>query len=378
MTGRPPIFDASQSTGTASADDPRWRLLARLIVTWSTHVEKGDRVLISAGEPGSLLLASLVNAEIVRAGGHPQIVFGSDHLESDMLRYGSTSQARWVPGLERLAMRWADVAIVLRGGDLIHEDGALDPARVAARRAALGQISASRTSRTRWVIVRLPTSGVARQAGRSLQELTEDFFAATLRDWAHEREQAVRVASRLADMQEIHIRGRGTDLRMSVADRTWLIEDGHINLPGGEIATSPREDSAEGEISFEHPAIFAGHVFTGITLVFRRGRVVQAHAERNGALLTELLGIDDGARRIGEVGFGMNHGLRQLHGDLLYDEKVAGTFHLALGRSYAACGGTNSSDLHWDIVKDFRDQGTVTIDDRVVLGPDGLLEWQSP
>jgi len=353
--------------------DPRWVQLGEQIVQWSTGVQSGDRVLISADGSASLALAGLIHMEVVRAGGHPQVIFSSDDFESDLLRHGSMTQAAWTPGIERLAMRWADVAIVLRGGDVVHTDGAIPAAHAAARRAALGRISAARTARTRWVIVRVPTAGVARHAGRSLQDLTEAFFAASLRDWSHEGDVARQLTSALGGSHEVHVRAHETDLRMSIAGRTWLVEDGHINVPGGEIATSPLEDSAEGEILFEHPAIFAGHVFEGIRLAFRHGRVVRAHADRNGALLQELLRIDAGARRIGEVGFGMNQGMRGLCGDLLYDEKVSGTFHLALGRSYAVCGGRNASALHWDIVKDFRGSGTVSIDGRIVLGAGGLL-----
>jgi len=354
-------------------DDPRWKALAELIVAWSTNVQPDDRVLISAGEPDSLPLAGLIYAEIVRAGGHPQVIFGSDRFEADLLRLGSISQAGRVPGLEQLAMRWADAAIVLRGGDLVYDDGTVAAARVAARRGALGQVSAARTAHTRWVIVRLPTAGVARHAGLDHADLTNDFFAATLRDWPREHDVAHRLTAILSGSKEVHVHGPGTDLRMSIAGRRWLVDDGHINLPGGEIATSPLEASAEGEILFEHPAIFAGHVFTGIRLLFRAGVAVEADADRNGSLLNELLAIDAGARRIGEIGFGSNEGMQRLCGDLLYDEKVAGTFHLALGRSYASCGGRNTSALHWDIVKDFRNEGTVSIDGRVVLGEGGLL-----
>jgi aminopeptidase len=270
-------------------------------------------------------------------------------------------------------MEWADVAISLRAGAAVLGEGDLAPDRVAARRAALGRVSATRTAGTRWVLVRLPTAGLARRAGLRPEALVDAFFAASLRDWGQEGRRDRAAAARFAGGREVRVRGRDTDLRFSIAGRSWLIDDGHINLPGGEIATSPEEASAEGEIRFEGPAVFAGHELTGVHLRFAAGRVVEASADRNAGLLRELLGIDDGARRIGEIGFGTNPGLRDLCGDLLYDEKVPGTFHLALGRSYAACGGRNPSALHWDIVKDLREEGTVTLDGRVVFEGGRLL-----
>jgi aminopeptidase len=307
-----------------------------------------------------------------RRTGHPAAL----DLVCDraLLRLGSQTQATWLPEVEQQAMQWADVSIVLRAGDLVHEDGALPVERVAARRGALGRVSATRTAGTRWVIVRLPTPNVARQAGLTLDDLTEAFFGAVLRDWAQARDAMQRVVERLADAREVHIQGRGTDLRLSMAGRTWLLDDGHINMPGGELATSPVEDSAEGEVLFEGPAVFAGHVFEGIRLRFEAGLAVEARADRNDALFQALLGIDEGARRVGEVGFGTNPGLRTLCGDLFYDEKVPGTFHLALGRSYASCGGRNPSALHWDIVKDLRGEGSVTVDGQVVVGLGGLVK----
>lgn len=362
-----------QGAWDIAAHDPRWAELADLVVRWSTGVRPGDRVLISMAEPETFQVARLIHAAVVRAGGNTQVMFGSERLERDLLRLGTAVQADWLPELEQWAMEWADVSIALRAGGAVEDDDGLAADRVAARRGVLGRISATRTVGTRWVLVRLPTAGLARRAEMRQEDLVDAFFRAALRDWEREGNRSREAAALFAGGREVHVRGRDTDLRFSIAGRAWLIEDGHINMPGGEIATSPEEESAEGEIHFEGPAIFAGHVFSGIHLRLAAGRVVEAHADRNDALLHELLRLDDGARRIGEIGFGTNDGMRDVCGDLLYDEKVPGTFHLALGRSYAACGGTNASALHWDIVKDLREEGTVTVDGRLVFDGGRLL-----
>ena len=347
--------------------DPRWEQLAALLVGWSTGVRPGDRVLITMVEPETFPLVRAVHAAVVRAGGLAHVEFQSGRLEGELLRLGSDEQAGWLPELQRVGMEWADVSIALRGAGSLHELADVPAGRIAARRRALGLVSALRTERTRWVIVRLPSESLAQQAGMTPDELVSVFFAAALRDWESEARQYRRVASLFAGAREVRILGRGTDLRLSIEGRTWMIDDGHLNMPGGEIATSPVETSAEGEIAFEYPALYAGRSIPGIRLRFAEGRVVEACADAHQDLLEELLDMDDGARRVGELGFGLNPAIERPCGDLFYDEKIAGTVHIALGRSYAECGGQNRSALHWDIVKDLRREGTVTADGRTVL-----------
>jgi aminopeptidase len=240
-------------------------------------------------------------------------------------------------------------------------------ARIAARRRALGLVSALRTRRTRWVIVRVPGPALARQAGMTPDAFTRLFFEASLRDWAAESRRCRETADLFAAAREVRIAGPGTDLRLPVAGRTWAVEDGRINMPGGEIYTCPVEDAVEGEISFEEPSIFAGRSIEGIRLRFERGLVVEASARRGEDVLTSLLDMDAGSRRVGELGLGMNPAIDRFCGDLFYDEKIGGTAHIALGRSYAECGGRNQSALHWDIVKDLRAAGSIYADGRKVF-----------
>ncbi len=165
----------------------------------------------------------------------------------------------------------------------------------------------------------------------------------------------------------MRILGRDTDLSFSTAGRTYVVGDGHINMPDGELYTAPVDDSAQGVISFEFPGTFTGQTIAGIRLEFRDGEVVNATADSGEALLHQILAIDDGARRIGEFGVGVNFSIDRFVGDILYDEKIGGTIHLALGRAYAECGGTNESALHWDIVKDLRSEGSIELDGRCVF-----------
>ncbi len=356
--------------------DPRWESLAAVLVGHSTAVRPGDRVLITMMETGSYPLARAVHAAAVRAGGLPQIEFQSAGIERDLLALGSDEQAGWVPEMQHKGMEWADVSIGLRGSANPHELEDVPAARIAARRRALGAVSALRTERTRWVIVRVPGPALAQAAGMSADSLESLFFAACLRDWAEERRRLEAAAGLFAGAREVRIAGRGTDLRLSIAGRTWMIDDGRINMPGGEIATCPVEDAVDGEIAFEQPAVFAGRSIPGIRLRFERGLAVEARADRHEDLLRSLLDVDEGARRVGELGIGMNPAIDRFCGDLFYDEKIAGTAHIALGRSYAECGGRNRSSLHWDIVKDLRAEGAIYADGRKVFEAGRFLTAQ--
>ena len=347
--------------------DSRWEQLAAVLVGYSTAVRPGERVLITMVEPDTYALARAVSAAVVRAGGFPQIELQSAEIERDLLALGSDEQAGWVPEMQIKGMEWADVYIGLRGAANPHELEDVPAARIAARRRALGLVSALRTERTRWVIVRVPGPALAQQAGMSRDSFETLFFHASLRDWTAESSRCRRAADLFAGAREVRITGPGTDLRLATAGRTWAVEDGRINMPGGEIYTCPVEDAVDGEISFEQPSLFAGRAIAGIRLRFERGLVVEAHAERHEDLLLSLLDMDGGSRRVGELGIGMNPAIDRFCGDLFYDEKIGGTAHIALGRSYAECGGRNQSALHWDIVKDLRGEGAISADGRKVL-----------
>ena len=347
--------------------DPRWERLAEVLVGYSTAVRPGERVLISMGEIETYPLARAVHAAVVRAGGFAQIEFQSAEMERALLAFGGEEQAAWVPELQKAGMEWADVSIGLRGSANPHELEDVPPARITTHRRALGIVSALRTRRTRWVIVRVPGPALAQQAGMDLDRFTRLFFDASLRDWAEESLRYRAVADSFAGTREVRIAGTGTDLRLSIEGRTWMIDDGRFNMPGGEIATCPVEDAVDGEIAFEAPSFFAGRKIAGIGLRFERGRVVDAHADQHEDLLLSLLDMDEGSRRVGELGIGLNPAIDRFCGDLFYDEKIAGTVHIALGRSYAECGGRNQSALHWDLVKDLRSDGALFADGRKVL-----------
>ena len=223
------------------------------------------------------------------------------------------------------------------------------------------------THELKWVGCQYPTPSLAQEAGLSLPEFEDFLYGACLLDWDAERERMSRYAQGFDDAEEVRLVGAGTDIRIGVAGRPALVDAGGANMPGGEFFLSPVEDSAEGEIVFgEFPAVYNGREVAGIALRFEAGRVVEASATANEEFLLEMLDLDDGARRLGELGIGCNPGITRYMKNTLFDEKMDGTAHLALGNGLPEVGGTNVSQLHWDIVKDLRQGGRIELDGQVV------------
>ena len=347
--------------------DRRWSQLGEILVNYSTRTQAGDRLLITMMEPETFPLTLAVYEQAVQAGAFPQVQFTSAYLERALLRHGSDELIDRVPDLERNGMEWADVYIGLRGARNPHEFTGIPTERLAAHKRALGTISALRNEQTRWVLVRIPNESFAQAAGMSLDGAMEFFFAATLRNWDQESRRFQQIRDLFQAATRVRIVGRDTDLTFSTAGRTYVVGDGHINMPDGEVYTAPVDDSAEGVIAFEYTGVYAGQSIAGIRLEFRAGEVVAATAETGEEFLRQILAIDEGARRIGEFGVGVNDGIDRFVGDILFDEKIGGTIHLAFGRAYAECGGTNQSSLHWDLVKDLRTEGAIELDGQRVF-----------
>lgn len=346
--------------------DPRWDQLADILVHYSTQVESGDKVLITMREVDTLPLLCAVYQRCVMAGAHTYVEFQSARLESMLMMHGSKGQLAHVPRPQSFAMEWANKYIGLRGAQNPHEFTQITPHKVALHKQAQGAVSALRTESTRWVLVRVPSEVLAQQAGMSLDDMMAFFFDAALRDWEAESKYCHELKEVFESGTEVRITGRETDMRFSTMGRGYIAEDGRINMPGGEIFTAPVDHSPEGHIYFEHPVVYAGQLLHGVRLEFSQGRLVSATAETNQALLEQVIQMDEGASRIGEFGVGTNAGVDRFSSEVLYDEKIKGTVHIALGRAYAECGGVNQSALHWDMVKDLVQQGEIYLDDRLI------------
>jgi aminopeptidase len=353
--------------------DPRWAEVGRVLVEHSAQVRPGERVMIAMSEVTSYPLALGVVQACVAAGAYPQVQFLSEEMRQAILARGDDAQLSWVPELESFGMAWADVYIALRGAyDLdVHAD--IPAERLAVNQAAQGKVSALRWQNTRWSLVRVPNQAFADQAGTTLERVTEMFFDACLLDWDAAATQWRTWADGVSAGRDVHIEAPGTDLRFSVAGRTWIVGDGRTNLPDGELMTAPVTETIDGYITFEHPGVIGGRKMHDLRLAWKAGVLVEATSSTHQDYLASVIGTDHGATLIGEFGIGTNPHVDLFCDDILIDEKINGTVHVALGRAYPQCGGTNESAIHWDIVKDLRAGGVVRIDGRVVVDGSGLV-----
>jgi aminopeptidase len=231
----------------------------------------------------------------------------------------------------------------------------------AMKRAAAGE--------HRWALTLFPTHAYAAEAGMSLAAYEDFYYAACLATddepvtaWKRQSDQVNRLAEWAQGKEEVHITAPGTDITLGVAGRTWIACAGEHNMPDGEFFTGPVEDSVNGEISFSFPASYGGREVAGVHFKFVDGKVVDASAERGEDFLFEMLDTDEGSRILGELGIGTNYGISTGTKEILLDEKIGGTVHMAIGMSYPETGGVNSSAVHWDIVCDLRQGGAIEVD----------------
>jgi len=354
--------------------DPRWHQVAEALVGYSTGVQAGERVMIAMGGLETAPLTHALYRACIKAGALPQVQFLSAEMRRSLLLHGDERQTAWAPEIESYGMDWADVYFGLRGANLLDDMSDIPAAALSAHQAAQGAISTQRWQKTRWCLVRVPEETLARGAQVDLKTLQDMFFAACLLDYESAGAEWRATADKLRGSKTVRIQaGAETDLTFSVAGRGWVVCDGKINLPDGEIYTAPIADTVHGAIHFELPGVLGGVAMRDIRLKWQAGQLVSATAASNEDYLQRILQTDPGASRLGEFAFGLNLCINRFCGDILYDEKIGATVHVALGRAYADCGGLNHSSIHWDLVKDLRVGGAVYIDDKPVLQEGKLL-----
>lgn len=347
--------------------DKRWYQLGDTLVNYSTQVKKGERVMIAMHEVETLPLARATYEAVIKAGGLPQIQFLSETLRHSLLQYGTDEQISWVPEIEAYGMEWADVYIGLRGAHNLAELADIPTDKLTLNQRAMGKVSTLRWEKTRWTLVRVPNEAFAMQAVTDEETITDMFFNACLIDWPAVAKDWFRLAKILEQGKEIQITGKGTDLRFSVAGRKWVAADGRINMPDGEIFTSPVTETIDGFIQFEFPGVFGGRLMHDIRFEWDHGKLVSATSSTNQEFLQSVIHTDEGSTLIGEFAIGTNPGVDRFCKDILIDEKIGGTVHIAMGRAYPECGGTNKSSIHWDIVKDTRKEGAIHLDGKKVF-----------
>jgi aminopeptidase len=357
--------------------DPRVENLARILVGYSLEVAEGETCLIEGSAAGEPLIAA-VYEEVLRAGGHPVVAMSFEGQAAVYLRQASDAQLEWISPVSRWAAHEADCRVAIGADTNTRELSGVPPERQATRRKATRELLEATMKRSaegshRWVYTLFPTNGYASDAEMSLAEFEDFYFHACLADdhepltaWKRESAECERLAGWIEGRREVRVVAEGTDIKLGIEGRKFIPCVGDRNMPDGEFFTGPIEDSVEGVVSFHLPAMIGGREVSGVRLRFEAGKVVDASAEHGEPFLIESLDSDEGARRLGELGIGTNYGIDRGTRDVLLDEKIGGTVHMALGASYPETGGTNESSIHYDMVCDLRRGGRIEVDGEVL------------
>jgi aminopeptidase len=345
---------------------------AALLCDYCLEVSPGRQVIVRSTTLAAPLFLSLQRALLEREAW-PHLRVALPEQEAAFWEAARDVHLDSFPPLDLAEASGADAAISIQAPQNTRALVGVDPVRLARAARARAPVREAALGR-RWCVSVWPTPALAQQAGMS----SSDFAAFVERALFLDREDPVlawrdlsalqaRLISKLAGACELRIEGEGTELALSVAGRTWINSDGRRNMPSGEVFTGPVESSASGVVRFDVPSSPRGVEVSGVVLEFLEGVVVSARADRGEDVLQAMLAADDGARRLGEIGIGTNFGIDRAVGMTLLDEKIGGTVHLALGRSYPETGGTNESAIHWDMVCDLRRGGRLTADGAPIL-----------
>jgi aminopeptidase len=353
--------------------DPRLHKLADILVHYCAAVRPGDWVRVQA-DVLALPLVREVQRLILQAGGHPSVHLSADELEESFLREASEEQLTWIAPTEPVLNDQIDVSIRIAASSNTRALTGIDPSKPrlfqnARRELRHAYMQRAAAGKLRWVLTQYPCPAYAQEADMSLREYENFVYAATFADqpdpvkcWrdVHDRQQ--RLVDWLKGKKQLVARGPNIDMTVSIDGRTFINSDGRRNMPSGEIFTGPVEDSATGWVKFSYPAIRGGQAVEGVEFEFEAGKVVQARASKNEAYLLSQLDSDAGARYLGEFAVGTNYGIQRFTKSILYDEKIGGTLHMAVGAGYPETGSVNQSSVHWDFICDMRQDSEILVD----------------
>lgn len=353
--------------------DIRLDRLASLLTGYCVETRPGDWVLIRADLLGLPLVEQVVE-HVLAAGGNATVQLLADTLDEALLRHASDEQLSWLSPVDQLLAERVDARIMIRAPGNTRALSGIAPERQRILQNAQRPLSQTYMQRAaagthRWALTVYPCAAYAQEADMSLREYADFVYAATYADqddpaacWrgVHHRQQ--RLVDWLAGKSQVVARGPNVDLTLSIAGRSFVNSDGKRNMPSGEVFTGPVEESVNGWIKFSYPALRGGREVDGVEFVFAQGRVVQASAGKNEAYLLSQLDSDEGARYLGEFAIGTNDRIQRFTKNILFDEKIGGTLHVAIGAGYPETGSRNRSSVHWDFICDMRRDSEIWVD----------------
>lgn len=354
--------------------DPRVNKVADVLVNYSVAVKPGDFVMIGMTDPLAEPLALAIYKHALLAGGNPVFRMSPTGAQEIFYKYASDDQLDFLNPLAMWLYEKADVLIGLRAESNTKALTNVDPARIARAQKASAPITKvymerQATGDLRWTLTQHPTQSAAQDAEMSLVEYEDFVYGASMVHldnpvayWEGVAKEQQRQVDWLKGKDKVTVKGENVDLTLSIKDRVFVNADGKKNFPDGEIYTGPVENSANGWIRFTYPAIYSGREVDGIELHLEEGKVVKATARKGEDLLLKILDTDEGARYLGEFAIGTSEGIQQFTRNILFDEKIGGTIHVAVGAAYPETGSKNESAIHWDMICDMKSGGEITVD----------------
>jgi aminopeptidase len=353
--------------------DPRLSNLANILVNYSNKIKPGDWAIILGNMVAEPLLAE-IQKYVLRAGGHANVMMTSDKFSENRLAESNEEQLKHITPPERMVFEDADALFSIVAYQNTRALAAADPKKQQISGAARHDLMMTYKRRSaskdlRWVISNYPCDALAQEADMSLSDYEDFVYQATyadkddpVKEWQRIHDEQENLVKWLAGKKKVQLRSPNIDMTMSIAGRKFINSAGENNMPSGEVFTSPVEDSATGWVKYTYPAITAGREVDGIELEFKDGKVVKAKAEKNEEFLLQMLEMDEGAKVLGELGIGTNYAIDKFTKSILFDEKIGGSIHLAVGTGFPEAGGENDSTLHWDMICDMREDSEILVD----------------
>jgi aminopeptidase len=349
--------------------------LAQILVDHSSKVGPGDRVAIETTTNAQGLVREIYQL-VLQRGGYPHILLNLPEQEKILFKYANDEQLTFTPAFQKLVTDQFEVYIRVRAdidpralSDVPGSKQALRQKGMALVRNTMLQRGAS--NELRWVLSQIPTEGYATEAGMSMDEYSAFAFSACHADentpdpvahWENIRKQQLKMIESIEGHDQVRLKGANVDLTLSIQGRKFNNSYGLHNMPDGEIYTGPVEDSANGWVKFTYPAIYQGQMVEGVELQFEKGRVISAKAKIGEQLLLAMIASDEGSHYMGEFAIGTNYEINRFTRNILFDEKLGGTFHMALGAGYPETGSRNTSTIHWDMICDMRHDSEIQVD----------------
>lgn len=347
--------------------DPRYDQLAEVLTGFSTRLQSGEKVLIDTFDAPPEIIVSLIR-KVREKGGIPLANLQSNIVNRELLRGAEESQYQLIAEYEMVRMKEVSAYIAVRGSHNVTEHSDIPPERMKLAMKLLKPVLDQRVNKTKWVVLRWPTPSMAQMAGMSTEAFEDFFFRVCTLNYSKMEAAMKPLAALLNNTDRVRIAGQGTDLNFSIRGIPTVPCSGKHNIPDGEVFTCPVRDSVQGQIQFNAPTIYQGSAFDSIKLVFKNGRIVDATGS-NPTRINEILDTDEGARFIGEFALGFNPYILEPMRDILFDEKIAGSFHFTPGQAYEEADNGNRSQVHWDLVCIQRPEyggGEIYFDDKLV------------